>query len=74
MFFIDNKEYIALERWFLTKKNKYFFFLEKNGGADLVISIFISIFASDFTKNLYSKNREKEKFKLHIMSYGKKHI
>ena len=37
-------------------------------------SVFIVIFANDFTKNLYSKKRNRKKNKLHTKSYGEKYI
>lgn len=37
-------------------------------------SVFIVIFANDFTKNLYSKKRNRKKNKLHTKTYGEKYI
>ena len=46
----------------------------KNMGKSLENSVFIATFAGDSTKNLYSKNRNREKNNLHITSYGEKYI
>lgn len=46
----------------------------KNMGKSLENSVFIATFVGDSTKNLYSKNGNREKNNLHITSYGEKNI
>lgn len=46
----------------------------KNMWKSLENSVFIATFVGDSTKNLYSKNRNREKNNLHITSYGEKYI
>lgn len=43
-------------------------------GKSLENSVFIATFGGDSTKNLYSKNRNREINNLHIISYGEKYI
>lgn len=43
-------------------------------GKSLENSVFIATFVCDSTKNLYSKNRNREINNLHITSYGEKYI
>lgn len=44
-------------------------------GKSLENSVFIATFVGDSTRNLYSKNRNREKKNnLHIIAYGEKYI
>lgn len=43
-------------------------------GKSLENSVFIATFVDDSTRNLYSKNRNREINNLHIISYGEKYI
>lgn len=81
MVFIDNKEYIALQMCFLTKKTNSLEnkgnsgntliiicllrggleeFARKKMGKSLGNSVFIANFAVEFTRNLYSKKRNRK--------------
>lgn len=46
----------------------------KKYGESLENSVFIATFVGDSTKNLYSKNRNREKNNLHIIAYEEKYI